>query len=58
MRTRASICAKKKSYSDKETAIAAANGTDIILHPYRCDRCFRYHLTSRTKGRRIARPLA
>ena len=30
----------------------------IIVRPYRCDRCGLFHLTSRTKGKRILRPVA
>ena len=58
MRTRLSICNRKVRYaSGREAYLAAANAT-IILRPYRCDRCRRFHLTSRTKGKRAPRPLA
>jgi hypothetical protein len=30
---------------------------DVPLRPYRCDRCRQFHLTSRTKGKRVPRPL-
>jgi len=56
MRTRLSICAKKKRYPSEEDALAAAQRADFPLRPYRCDRCQKFHLTSRTKGKRIARP--
>jgi hypothetical protein len=52
MRTRLSICRKKKRFPSEADAMAAAQAADIILHPYRCDRCHRYHLTSRTRGKR------
>lgn len=56
MRTRLSICAKKRRYASQEAAQVAAARADIALRLYRCDRCSHYHLTSRTKGKRIARP--
>jgi hypothetical protein len=28
------------------------------LRPYHCDRCRQFHLTSRTKGKRMVRPWA
>lgn len=52
MRTRLAICRKKKRFASDADAIAAAQASDIVLRPYRCDRCFHYHLTSRTKGKR------
>lgn len=51
MRTRLSICTKKARYASEEEALAAALRATIVLRPYRCDRCLRYHLTSRTKGK-------
>jgi hypothetical protein len=56
MRTRLSICAKKKRYGSEEEALSAAHRADFPLRPYRCDRCHQVHLTSRTKGKRIPRP--
>ncbi|MGC1269090.1 MAG: hypothetical protein WA842_00675 [Croceibacterium sp.] len=56
MRTRLSICRRKARYPDLATAAAAARAASITLHPYHCDRCRQYHLTSRTKGRRVPRP--
>ena len=58
MRTRMSICAKKRRYATAQAAQAAVAQADIGLRLYRCDRCRHYHLTSRTKGKRIARPAA
>lgn len=52
MRTRLSICARKRRYASEADAIAAALAADIVLRPYRCERCGQYHLTSRTKGKR------
>ncbi len=60
MRTRLSVCQRKLRYASAEDATEAATGAAIksglILHPYKCDRCSRWHLTSRTKGRRQPRP--
>jgi hypothetical protein len=44
------------SYPSEEEALAAAGRSGLQLRPYRCDRCSRFHLTSRTKGKRIPRP--
>ena len=55
MRTRLSICARKLRYASAEEATTAALKADIELRHYRCDRCFRYHLTGRTKGKRVLR---
>ncbi|MFM5885343.1 MAG: hypothetical protein ACKOQ3_08495 [Novosphingobium sp.] len=51
MRTRLSICAKKVRYASRQDALLAAAGADVPLRPYRCDRCFRFHLTSRIRVR-------
>lgn len=52
-RTRASVCAKKRDYPTEADALAVAiAAADVMLRPYRCDRCGRYHLTSRLKGKR------
>lgn len=56
MRTRLSICARKARFDTPAAAHAAAREATITLRPYRCDRCLRYHLTSRTKGKRVMRP--
>jgi len=53
MRTRHSICAKKRRFACEEEARAAAEGSGLVLLPYRCDRCDAFHLTSRTKGKRL-----
>ncbi len=31
----------------------AASQAGFALRPYRCDRCFAFHLTGRTKGKRV-----
>jgi hypothetical protein len=56
MRTRLSICRRKQVFPDEPSAIAAAALTLLDLRPYRCDRCRRFHLTSRRKGKRTPRP--
>lgn len=58
MRTRLSVCRRKVAYQSEEEARLAAQGAGLPLRPYRCDRCRRVHLTSRTKGKRMPRPLA
>ena len=56
MRTRLSICARKVRYATGRDAHLAAAAATIVLRPYRCDRCRQFHLTSRTKGKRVPRP--
>ena len=58
MRTRLSICNRKARYASEQDAQIAATRATIPLRPYRCDRCRQYHLTSRTKGKHVPRPLA
>ncbi|MEO5706515.1 MAG: hypothetical protein ABIT10_09420 [Alteraurantiacibacter sp.] len=53
MKTRLSICQRKARYSSPTEAMAAAQASGLVLRAYRCERCFGYHLTSRTKGRRV-----
>jgi uncharacterized protein YlaI len=57
MRTRLSMCAKKVAYATEDEALAAINSRDFPLRCYRCDRCHAFHLTSRTKGKRVVRPV-
>ncbi|WP_267387764.1 hypothetical protein [Sphingomonas sp. GC_Shp_3] len=54
MRTRLSICRRKARYTSEADARAAASAAPFVLLPYACDRCGRFHLTSRTKGKRTA----
>ena len=56
MRTRLSICARKVRYPSAMDALEAAQHADFALRAYRCDRCGQFHLTSRTKGKRVPRP--
>ena len=55
MRTRLSICARKQRFASAELAAAAALNAALDLRHYRCERCFKFHLTSRTKGKRVPR---
>ncbi len=56
MRTRLSICNKKQRFANIIDAKIIADRTPFTLYPYKCDRCHQFHLTSRTKGKRIVRP--
>lgn len=57
MRTRLAVCRRKARYVAAADAHAdAAAASTITLRAYRCDRCGHYHLTSRTKGKRVPRP--
>lgn len=55
MRTRLSVCQRKARYASREEAMEAALKSGLVLHAYHCDRCWRWHLTSRTKGRPVIR---
>ncbi len=55
MRTRLSICLKKARYGSEADALLVVQRSGLPLRPYRCDRCRQYHLTSRTKGKRLPR---
>ena len=51
MRTRLSICRKKARYPSEAEALLVVQRAAYPLRPYRCDRCFAYHLTGRIKGK-------
>lgn len=55
VRTRLSICRKKGAFATATEAKAMAAEASIILRHYRCDRCGQFHVTSRTKGKRVPR---
>ena len=57
MRTRLSICNRKARFRTEREALGVAAAAACPLRPYRCDRCGQFHLTSRTKGKRIPRLL-
>jgi len=56
MRTRLSICLKKARFRTAQDAELIAERSAVPLRPYRCDRCRQFHLTGRTKGKRVVRP--
>ena len=56
MRTRQSVCEKKARFASEAEARAAATRSGLPLLPYLCDRCRAFHLTSRRKGKRVAKP--
>ena len=56
MKTRLAICLRKARYPTAAAAHLVATAATITLRPYRCDRGDHYHLTSRTKGKRVPRP--
>ncbi|UUL82044.1 hypothetical protein [Sphingomonas qomolangmaensis] len=51
MRTKASVCARKRRFGSAREAADHALAIGLPLLPYRCDRCDLFHLTSRTKGK-------
>ncbi len=55
MKTRPGICRRKKRYSSREQAEAAARRAPFKLRAYRCELCRNFHLTSRTKGMKVPR---
>lgn len=57
MRTKLSRCLRKKRFNAGAEALAYAHAAGLDLRPYRCDRCRRFHLTQRTKGKWIGLPL-
>jgi hypothetical protein len=57
VRTRLSVCLRKLRFATNEAALEAAREATIELRTYRCDRCRQFHLTRRTKGKRIPRPV-
>jgi type III secretory pathway component EscU len=52
MRSRPGICSRKRRFDTEADAVAVALAAAIVLRPYHCSVCRRYHLTSRTKGMR------
>jgi hypothetical protein len=55
IRTRLSVCVRKARFPSEHDALLVAAHADVPLRPYRCDRCGKIHLTSRTKGKRVPR---
>ena len=58
MKTRLGVCRRKARYASAADARQAAEDAGLALFAYRCDRGDHYHLTSRSKGRRVPRPRA
>ncbi len=57
MKTTLGICRKKARYETEDDAWVVIHRADIVLRPYRCSLCRKFHLTSRTKGMRVRQPL-
>jgi len=57
VKTRPGICQRKRRYSTREEADAAALRATLTLRAYKCALCRKFHLTSRTKGLRPPRAL-
>ena len=53
MKTRLSVCARKARFATAADARRIAASADVPLRPYTCDRCGKFHLTGRTKGKRV-----
>lgn len=56
VRTKLSVCLRKTRFVSEADATGFAERNSFDLRPYRCDRCGQFHLTSRTRGKRVARP--
>ena len=52
-RTRLSVCHRKARFVSETNALVVALTGRVPLRAYRCDRCLHFHLTSRTKGKRV-----
>lgn len=52
-RTRLSVCRRKARFVSEADALVVAGTGRVPLRVYRCDRCLQFHLTSRTKGKRV-----
>lgn len=55
MKTRPSICNRKRRYATREEAEGVAAKAPFKLRAYKCALCKRFHLTSRTKGMKTPR---
>jgi len=51
VRTRLSVCQRKTRFTSEAEALVVVRKADIPLRPYLCDRCRKFHLTGRTKGK-------
>jgi hypothetical protein len=57
MKTRPGICQRKRRYATREAAEVVALQAGVTLRAYKCALCRNFHLTSRTKGLRVPRPI-
>lgn len=57
MQTRPGICQKKRRFATREEAEAVALEAEVTLRAYKCSLCRKFHLTRRTKGLRVPRPV-
>jgi hypothetical protein len=53
MRTKLSTCLRKARFASEDEARSAIAQSGLVLRFYRCDRGNHFHLTSRTKGKRL-----
>ena len=53
MRSKLSTCRRKVRFVSEEEALSAIRQAGLPLRLYRCDRGDHFHLTSRTKGKRL-----
>lgn len=57
MPTKPGVCARKRRYGSAEEAERVAIAAQVTLRPYRCELCRAWHLTSRTRGMQVPKPL-
>ena len=57
MQTRPGICQRKRRFATREEAETVAARAEVTLRAYKCALCRQFHLTSRTKGLRVPRPI-
>ncbi len=57
MQTRPGICQRKRRFATREEAETVAVRAEVTLRAYKCALCRQFHLTSRTKGLRVPRPI-
>jgi len=54
MRSKLSTCRRKVRFDSEADALSAISEASFPLRLYRCDRGDHFHLTSRTKGKRLS----
>jgi hypothetical protein len=55
MRSKLSTCRRKVRFTSEAEALSVIREAGFPLRLYRCDRGDHFHLTSRTKGKRLPR---